>query len=133
MIKTLITAGILASTSSYSAEVNDKFIKAIHMVESSGRTGNIIGDSGRALGPLQIHRSYFHDAIQFDPSLSRNYNNVTNLAFSKKVVSAYLNRYAPKAVETNNYEIMAKVHNGGPAGFKNPNTQRYWAKVEKHI
>ncbi len=110
-----------------------RFFNALHQVESSGRTGRIVGDSGRALGPLQIHREYFKDAVEFDPSLGNNYNRVTDLAFAKKVVIAYLKRYAPKAVSTSDYKTLARVHNGGPVGYKNPNTIGYWKKVERNL
>lgn len=106
-----------------------RFFRALHQVESSGRTGRIIGDNGKALGPLQIHREYFQDAAKADPSLGNNYNQVTDLGFAKRVVTAYLKRYAPKAVATNDYKTLAMTHNGGPAGVKNPNTIKYWNKV----
>ncbi len=129
----LLTVGVLVINSANAAELNPRFVKAIHQVESSGRVGKIVGDNGKALGPLQIHREYFQDAVEYDPSLGRNYNQVTNLAFAKRVVSAYLNRYVPKAVSSNNFQVLARVHNGGPAGHKNPKTIKYWAKVEKNL
>lgn len=112
---------------------DEKFFKAIHQTESSGRTGRIIGDSGKALGPLQIHRDYFKDAAQYDKSLGSDYNRVTDLEFSKKVVTAYLKRFVPKSVEAKDYQTLAKTHNGGPNGRNNPNTNQYWQKVKKHL
>ncbi len=69
---------------------DNRFFNALHQVEASGRTGRVIGDGGKALGPVQIHRGYFKDAAEFDPSLGNDYNRVTDLAFAKKVVTAYL-------------------------------------------
>lgn len=133
-IKTLfVISGMLFSSPVKAGTVNDKFLKALHQVETSGRTGAIVGDAGRALGPLQIHRGYFADAVEFDPSLKGNYNRVTDLSFAKKVVNAYLNRYAPKAVQTNDFKTLARVHNGGPKGVKYPSTIQYWAKVERNL
>ena len=48
---------------------NDELVKAIHKVESGGRVGKILGDNGRALGPLQIHYANWKDAISFDKSI----------------------------------------------------------------
>lgn len=30
-------------------------------------------------------------------------------------------------------EDIARIHNGGPNGHKNPNTEGYWKKVESHL
>lgn len=113
--------------------VDPSFIHALHKVESSGRMGPIVGDSGRALGPLQIHREYFKDAAAYDKSLGNDYSRVSDLKFATKVVNAYLNRYASKAVAANDYETLARIHNGGPAGHKRTATVGYWNKVRKNL
>jgi hypothetical protein len=92
-----------------------------------------VGDNGKALGPLQIHRGYFQDASEFDKSLGTNYSKVTDIEFAKRVVVAYLKRYVPKAVATNDFETLARVHNGGPRGHKNPATVGYWNKIRKNL
>jgi hypothetical protein len=127
----LVSIGIGISLHAHAT--NERFFKALHQVESSGRTGRVIGDNGKALGPLQIHREYFQDAAEVDRSLGKNYNQVTDLNFAKRVVTAYLKRYAPKAVATNDFETLARVHNGGPRGHKNPATIGYWNKVRKNL
>lgn len=106
----------------------NKFLNALHQVESSGRTGHIVGDNGKALGPLQIHKSYWEDVKHI---VGGNYNDVENLNYAKKVVLAYLHRYGKKAFQQGDWETLAKIHNGGPNGAKNPNTQRYWEKLKK--
>ena len=30
-------------------------------------------------------------------------------------------------------EDLARIHNGGPNGFKNPATVAYWEKVKKYL
>lgn len=127
----LVSVGI--GISLHSNATDARFFRALHQVESSGRTGRIIGDNGKALGPLQIHREYFQDAAEADPSLGKNYNQVTDLEFSKRVVKAYLKRYVPKAVATNDFQTLARVHNGGPRGHKNPETVGYWNKIQKNL
>lgn len=125
--------GVGIGISLHANATDARFFRALHQVESSGRTGRIIGDNGKALGPLQIHREYFQDAVAADPSLGKNYNQVTDLGFAKRVVTAYLKRYAPKAVASNDLETLARVHNGGPRGHKNPATLGYWNKVRKNL
>ena len=125
--------GVGTGISLHAHATDDRFFRALHQVESSGRTGKVVGDNGKALGPLQIHREYFRDAVESDPSLGQNYNQVTDLGFAKRVVTAYLKRYAPKALATNDLETLARVHNGGPRGHKNPATLGYWNKVKKNL
>lgn len=116
------------------ANVDSKFIHALHMVESSGRVGKIVGDNGRALGPLQIHKSYWQDAVTFDKSIGGCYDDCTKLDYSIKIVNAYLNRYAEKALKTNDFETLARLHNMGPSYKKNhAATDSYWAKVNKFL
>ena len=85
------------------------------------------------MGPMQIHREYFHDAAQFDKSLGNDYSKVIDLSFAKKVVSAYLRRYAPNSVANNDFKTMAMIHNAGPKGYKNPNAIEYWNKIRNHL
>ena len=102
------------------------FFRALHIVETSGRTGAIIGDGGRALGPLQIHRAYHADA-----RIGGDYSRCADLDYSKRVVSAYLQRYAPAAWAAGDVTTLARVHNGGPRGASKPATVAYGAKVAR--
>ena len=104
------------------------FFRALHIVETSGRTGPIIGDGGKALGPLQIHRAYHADS-----RVSGDYSRCSDLDYSKRVVAAYLQRYAPAAWAAGDVETLARVHNGGPRGAIKPATKPYAAKVRAFI
>ena len=106
-----------------------KLVHAIHMVETGGLVGPTLGDNGNALGPLQIHRSYFKDS-----NVSGSYNQVSVLRNATVVFLAYMDRYcisnrlgrAPTA------EDVARIHNGGPNGYKKASTIKYWHKVRKY-
>ena len=101
------------------------FVRAVHLVESGGRTnGHIIGDGGRALGPLQIHRAYWVDARQ-----PGSYESVTNLAAATATMHAYLQRYAPAALEREDWIACARAHNGGPRGGSKNATLAYSRRV----
>ena len=132
-IKTILLTLLVSTSTLCATQVDPKLLHALHMVEASGRTGPILGDNGHALGPLQIHRGYFNDAAEFDPSLGHDYSKCSDLEFSKRVVTAYLNRFAPKAVQTNDLRTLARVHNGGPGGVKNDQTLVYWNKVKNNL
>jgi len=102
----------------------DSFFRALHIVETGGKRGAILGDNGKALGPLQIHRAYHADS-----RIGGDYSRCADLDYSKRVVSAYLQRYAPAAWASGDVTTLARIHNGGPRGDKKPATIRYGAKV----
>lgn len=104
----------------------ESFWRALHVVESGGKRGGLIlGDQGRSRGPLQIMRGYHADS-----RVAGAYENVDDLAYSQRVVTAYLKRYAPKAWAAGDVETLARVHNGGPRGATKPQTKAYAAKVK---
>ena len=119
-------AFLLALAATAHAAPPESFWRALHLVETSGRQGPILGDNGRSLGPLQISRAYFTDS-----RVGGTYEQVTDLGFARKVVSAYLQRYAPKAWAAGDVETLARVHNGGPAGARKASTVNYGAKVAR--
>ena len=52
--------------------------------------------------------------------------------YSKKVGNAYMARYATvkRLGHTPTDEDFARIHNGGPSGWKNSATLGYWHKVQ---
>lgn len=134
--KTIFAATILIfnnlTAQNYSDEFN-KFINAIHQVESSGRIGAVSGDNGKSNGPLQISKAYWLDAKEYsNGKLKGSYNDVSNLTYAKKVVYYYIMRYEKQALLNNKYETMARLHNSGPNWKSKKNlTNGYWNKVRK--
>ena len=116
---------LLALAATAHAAPPDSFWRALHIVETSGRTGPIVGDGGAALGPLQIHRSYHQDS-----RVAGDYSRVADLAYSKRVATAYLKRHAPEAWAKGDVETLARVHNGGPRGHLKPATKSYGVRVK---
>jgi hypothetical protein len=114
---------LLALCATAQAAPPDSFFRALHVVETSDRTGAILGDNGKALGPLQIHRAYHADA-----RIGGDYSRCADLDYSKRVVSAYLQRYAPKAWAEGDVEKLARIHNGGLTGDRKASTLPYLRK-----
>ena len=109
----------------------DDILNAIHQVETGGLPNNgenAIGDNGDAIGPFQIHYAYWKDS-----GIPGNYEQCNGFKYSQRVVKAYLKRYAPKAVANGNAEVLARIHNGGPTGYKRSTTLGYWKKVEEAL
>jgi len=123
-MKTL--ALLLALCATAHAAPPASFFRALHIVETSGRTGAILGDNGKALGPLQIHKAYHADA-----RIGGDYSRCADLDYSRRVVSAYLQRYAPAAWAAGDVTTLARIHNGGPRGASKPATVAYVDKVAR--
>jgi hypothetical protein len=109
-------------------------LDAIEKVETGGQrdSANAIGDGGKALGPMQIHRVYWVDAVDHDPSLVANgetYDSVRDRAYARRVVMAYWSRYA----KSWDAQTLARIHNGGPKGHVRKATLGYWAKVKAKL
>lgn len=117
---------LLALAATAHAAPPESFWRALHLVETSGRHGPILGDNGRSLGPLQISRAYFTDS-----RVGGTYEQVADLGFARRVVSAYLKRYAPQAWAAGDVVTLARIHNGGPAGARKSATVNYGAKVAR--
>jgi hypothetical protein len=109
-------------------------LDAIRAVETGAETdpANAVGDGGAALGPYQIHRVYWQDAVDRDPSLVANgqtYQNVRDAAYAERVILAYWSRYAPSY----DAQTLARIHNGGPKGHLRKSTLGYWGKVRAKL
>jgi hypothetical protein len=125
-VKQVITALLLLLATSASAADWAGFVRAIHLVESSGRTtGHIIGDGGKSLGPLQVSRAAWQDS-----RVGGLYEDVADLAVATRVLRAYLQRYAPRALSAEDWFTCSRIWNGGPNGASKTATLAYWAKVE---
>ena len=109
-----------------------RLLDAMVQVESGGRL-DLVGDNGKAIGPLQIHRICWVDAARYDNtllSLGGKYEDCKRLEYAEKVVVAYWNCYASKSAS---WQELACIHNGGPKGFGKKATQAYWVKVNKEM
>lgn len=118
---------ILALAATAHAAPSNSFFRALHIVETSGKLGPTLGDQGRSLGPLQISRAYHKDSRVGNDS---DYMRCADLEYSKRVVTAYLQRYAPQAWAAGDVETLARVHNGGPKGAIKPATKSYAVRVQ---
>jgi len=107
----------------------DNLLDAMYTVESNrGRV--LVGDEGKAIGPYQIWRAYWQDAVEFDKTIGGKYEDCMNKAYAEKIVRAYWKRYAPKGATI---EQLARIHNGGPKGHTRSATLKYWKKIVKEM
>jgi hypothetical protein len=108
-------------------------IPLLIQVESSGNINVKDGDGGKAVGILQIHKDYWKDGT-YALGQKIPYARAKDPATAKRVVFAYLTRYGKHYEKTTGkkatLEVLAKVHNGGPDGWKKKATEKYWEKVK---
>ena len=105
----------------------NSLISALMIVES-GNNDQAIGDQGRALGPLQIHKAVVLDVNRFTKSNYRHHD-MTNRVAARAVCQAYLEHYGRGKTT----EQQARIWNGGPTGDRKPVTLAYWRRVQKAI
>ncbi len=117
--------------STYTPE-QDALLDALIQVESSGRD-DAVGDGGKAIGCLQIWQPYWYDAVERS-GIEGTYQDCYNRAYAKRIVDAYMKRYAREAWTDPmqfDAEKCARIHNGGPRGHTKKATEKYWKKVDK--
>ena len=112
----------------------NKFLTSLAMVETSGRDViKHLDTNGRySYGCLQIQAPYLQDS-RLNYTLEDMY--VRSKAF--EVAKAYLTRYArnyeKRTGKPATYEVLARIHNGGPRGAEKDATIKYWNKVKAQL
>jgi hypothetical protein len=106
----------------------NSLISALMIVES-GNNDQAIGDQGRAIGCLQIHKAVVLDVNKFTGS-SYRHQDMTNRAQARAVCEAYLKHWG-KGCTTE--QLARKWNGGGPSGDKKKATEAYWLRVKKHL
>ena len=127
---TIYITNILCETIIFTKDTCDsQFIKSIAMIESNGKP-NAVGDGGKALGVLQIHRRYFQEA-----NLPFDYTEVTNpevasLTFWSTMLK-YGKWYYRRFKRLPTYNDLARLHNGGYGGVTTNKTDYYVVKMNR--
>jgi len=110
--------------STKSDEIN-KLLDAIAHVESNGNA-EAVGDSGRALGTYQIHKYYWRDGTRF-LGVDWSYDQAKDPVKAREVVRAYLLHYGKGKTLIQ----KARIHNGGPRGYRKRATLAYARRIAK--
>ena len=88
------------------------------------------------IGWYQILPDFWTDALEHDPSIGGEYEDVAkDKEYAEKVILAYWDRYATikRLGRVPTDEDRARIHNGGPNGYKKEATIAYWSKVRKEL
>lgn len=113
--------------------LTDRQIAALILQES--RNGEVlVGDGGKALGPLQVWSVYIADVNRAFGTDLTNSDCLRDRELSVLVTLAYMNIYAnsKQLKRKPSFEDMARIHNGGPNGHRMKATLGYWKSVSKY-
>ena len=116
------------------ANGDNTILDAMCIVESQCDSSKV-GDGGDSIGAYQIQYKYWYDAVEFDSSIGGTYEDCLDKEYSLTIIRAYWNRYATtkRLGHTPTDEDRARIHNGGPNGYKKQSTKKYWAKIQKEL
>tara|TARA_R110002096_G_scaffold168632_1_gene339580 strand:+ start:2211 stop:2645 length:435 start_codon:yes stop_codon:yes gene_type:complete len=132
-VRTFIISIVILSSPAYSLTDKelDDVLAAIRTVESNNNP-NAVGDNGNAIGVYQIWPSYWKDAVEHS-KLQGKYVDCYDHSYSDSIVRSYMKRYATKRRlgREPTQEDIARIHNGGPNGYKKKSTIEYWNKVKR--
>lgn len=108
-------------------------LTAIEQVESRGNA-YAVGDNGKAIGILQIHAACLADVNKAHGTKWRHHQ-MTDPHLSRLVFHRYLELYATeqRLGRPVTDEDRARIWQGGPNGWKKPETLGYWTKVKTHM
>jgi hypothetical protein len=107
-----------------------EFIMILATVESNCNP-SAVGDNFEALGMLQMHPAYVRDASEYANENWKHLNALDEMT-AIRIFRAYMARYATeeRLGRPVTYEDIARIHNGGPNGYKKLSTIPYWNKVK---
>jgi hypothetical protein len=102
-----------------------QFFSALHEVETPQ---GIIISSKEYVGGYEISWAYWYDS-----GVPGQWADCVDDKYSERVMIAYWHRYAKEALENKDFEVLARIHNGGPNGANKESTIKYWKMVKKEL
>ncbi len=110
------------------ASPSERLIDALVHVESNGEA-HAVGDNGKAIGPLQIHKEVVDD-VNKAYGTSYTYADRKSIEKSREICRKYLLLHG--GVNATN-EKYARIWNGGPKGHRKSRTKPYWRKIKSRL
>ena len=127
-----ISDTIMLKTVNIVSFTEDSLLYALIDVESKGKT-DIVGDNGKAVGCLQMWKIMVRQVNQDLKSQGSNkrftYNDRYDCEKSKEMFKIWVDCHH----KDSSAEKIARNWNGGPKGFKQKKTIKYWNKVKNYF
>jgi len=134
MISSIVISLLCLITPSHKVDVLIKDIRpAMIHVESRGNP-RAIGKKGER-GILQIMPDYWTDGtkalgVSWDYEQG-SFDRQQSFAVSRAYLKRYARSYECRTGKPVTREVLARIHNGGPYGYRRLSTARYWKRVER--
>jgi len=129
--KLAIIALIFLSTVASASDI----ISALIQVESKGND-LAIGDSGKAVGCLQIWNVVIQDVNRVYHTTYKATDRTDrkkSIEICRKYLAYWGKHYEKVTGKTCTLEVLSRIWNGGPNGWKKDSTIKYWNKVKKEL
>ena len=103
-------------------------------IEKTESANGIAGKNGEA-GVYQIRTIYVDDVNRIIGRNAYSYNDRFDKELSEQMMMIYINHYCTEKRIGRKpvWEDIARIHNGGPTGFRKNSTKEYWRKVERNL
>ena len=126
----ILAAGVMALLTQpvNTTRVRDDLLCAIIQVESKWAP-NAVGDRGRAVGLLQIHRVMVDDCNRICDEMRFRYHDRQDPQKSIEMYYIFMDHYCKGMTD----EQKARCWNGGPEGWQKESTKEYWRKVSHQL
>ena len=127
---------VLTALGVNAVEVSDRLLNALKMAES-GCKSDAIGDNGKAVGVLQLHKVYVDDANRIVGYKKYSYNDRYAARKSEEmtmiVLTHYGKHYERKTGKRCTDEVLARIHNRGYSQWNDKLGERYWNSVKQFM
>jgi hypothetical protein len=94
-------------------------------------------DNGATSGNVYQIRDIYIDDINRIYNLQLSYNIKYDRELSEKAMRLYWLYYGERYIKLTGkpvtYEVLARIHNGGPRGYKKHSTKKYWDRVKAYL
>lgn len=116
-------------------QLDNALLDAIEFVESNANSF-AVGDGGKSIGSFQITKEYVDDVNRIY-NKRYTHNDRYDRRKSRQMTILYLLHYGRLYERRTNkeatYEVLSRIHNGGPNGMYKDSTIPYWVKVRNRI
>lgn len=136
-MKTLISVlTVLLAVGYCKGEEESRFeevLEAIAIVESNAND-RAVGDGGKARGRYQIWACYVADVNRI-AGTSYTHSDAHDPDKARKMVEIYLTHYGEiyqrRTRRSPSVEVLCRIHNGGPSGWRKESTLPYWGRCQE--
>lgn len=140
MKRIIFIVAMLLSIKANAVIISDSLVDSICWVESKNNP-QAIGDNGKAIGIAQIQPICVHDVNRIlklqGKKIQYTLDDRKSISKSKEMMKVYLSfygdRYVKKTGKQPTNEVLSRIWNGGPNGWKVKATYAYYVKVTRRL